>query len=115
MTQCTKQLLFPFFKGSKLTASFDGGSITSDGGLLLVREFDERIGLSERFSKLIPDPRDLRFILHDQDVLIRQVPPQEMPLMLAAADAAISFAEPRFSKIASSPTKIAEYRTMRWW
>ena len=32
-----------------------------------------------------------------------------MPAALASADAAISFAEPRFSKIASSPVKVAEY------
>jgi len=72
MTECSKRLQFPFFKDAQLTTDFTGGSITSDGGLLLVREFDERIGLSESFSKLIYDPRDPRFILHDQLALIRQ-------------------------------------------
>ena len=63
-------------KGAELTTDFAGGSITSDGGLLLVRQFDERIGLSEAFSQLIHDPRDPRFILHDQLELIRQrLPP----------------------------------------
>jgi glycosyltransferase involved in cell wall biosynthesis len=33
----------------------------------------------------------------------------DMPAHLAAADAAISFARPAFSKIASSPVKVAEY------
>jgi hypothetical protein len=72
VTECTKQLLFPFFKHAKLTATFDGGALTSDGGLLLVREFDERVGLSERFSRLIPDPRDERFVARDQLALLRQ-------------------------------------------
>jgi glycosyltransferase involved in cell wall biosynthesis len=45
----------------------------------------------------------------DAEVRVAAVPPDEMPRALAAADAAISFAEPRFSKIASSPVKVAEY------
>jgi len=68
----TTQLTFPFFQHAKLTATFDGGAITSDGGLPLVREFDERIGLSHRISELIYDPRDPRFVLHDQALLLRQ-------------------------------------------
>ncbi|HEY2748301.1 MAG TPA: glycosyltransferase, partial [Polyangia bacterium] len=45
----------------------------------------------------------------DGDVAIRSVAPEEMPAMLAGADAAVSFAEAKFSKIASSPVKVAEY------
>jgi glycosyltransferase involved in cell wall biosynthesis len=48
----------------------------------------------------------------ETDVVVRAVPPLEMPRMLAAADAAVSFIRPCFSKIASSPTKIAEYLAM---
>jgi len=72
MTKCTKRHVFTFFKGAQLTSDFSGGATTSDGGLLLVRQFDEQVGLSESFSKLIRDPRDPRFILHDQLALIRQ-------------------------------------------
>ena len=72
MTECIKQLVFPFFKPAKLTAAFTGGSLSSDAGLLLIREFDERIGFSERFASLIPDPRDERFVSHDQLTLVRQ-------------------------------------------
>jgi glycosyltransferase involved in cell wall biosynthesis len=43
------------------------------------------------------------------DVHLASVAPDDMPAALAAADAAVSFAEPRFSKIASSPVKVAEY------
>ena len=43
------------------------------------------------------------------DVVVRNAPPTEMGRLLAAADAAVSFAEPRFSKIASSPVKVPEY------
>jgi len=45
----------------------------------------------------------------DEELRVRPAAPVEMPALLAAADAAVSFIEPAFSKIASSPTKLAEY------
>jgi len=72
MTHCSKQLAFPFFKNAKLLATFDGGTIVTDGGLLLVREFDERIGFTRAISEVIYDPRDPRFVLHPQLDLLRQ-------------------------------------------
>lgn len=45
----------------------------------------------------------------DADVIVQAGTQSEMPALLAGADAAVSFAEPRFSKIASSPVKVAEY------
>jgi Glycosyltransferase len=45
----------------------------------------------------------------DGDFLIKRVPPNEIPLYLCAADAAVSFIKPCYSKQASSPTKNAEY------
>lgn len=44
-----------------------------------------------------------------QDVVLRAVEPSEVPHLLLAADAAVSFALPCFAKIASSPIKVAEY------
>lgn len=72
MTHCSKQLAFPFFKSAKLTANFQGGSIVSDAGLLLLREFDEQIQFTDSISDLIYDPRDPRFVQHSQRELIRQ-------------------------------------------
>jgi len=45
----------------------------------------------------------------DEDFLVRQVAPEEVPRYLKAADIAISFIKPCYSKQSSSPTKIAEY------
>lgn len=45
----------------------------------------------------------------DGDFLVRKVPPEEVPAFLSAADFAISFIKPCFSKLSSSPTKMAEY------
>lgn len=100
MTQCTKRHTFPYFKDAQLTASFDGGSITTDGGLLLVREFDERIGLTEGFSKLIRDPRDPRFIVHDQLALIRQRLYQIVAGYEDANDATLLRKDPIFKAVA---------------
>jgi|ERR1043166_1786987 glycosyltransferase involved in cell wall biosynthesis len=47
--------------------------------------------------------------LEDEDFLVRQVAPAEVPRFLEAADIAISFIKPCYSKQSSSPTKIAEY------
>jgi len=43
------------------------------------------------------------------DYLVRKIPPAEIPRYLKAADLALSFIKPSYSKQASSPTKLAEY------
>ncbi|MEP6923450.1 MAG: glycosyltransferase [Pyrinomonadaceae bacterium] len=45
----------------------------------------------------------------ETDFLVTKVSPREIPRYLSAADAALSFIKPCFSKLSSSPTKIAEY------
>jgi glycosyltransferase involved in cell wall biosynthesis len=45
----------------------------------------------------------------EDDFLVTQVQPEDVPRYLKAADFAISFIKPCYSKQSSSPTKIAEY------
>jgi glycosyltransferase involved in cell wall biosynthesis len=45
----------------------------------------------------------------DADIQVEAVEPKDMPAKLAGADAAASLIQPWFSKIASSPTKVAEF------
>jgi glycosyltransferase involved in cell wall biosynthesis len=45
----------------------------------------------------------------DSDMLIKKVAPGEIPGFLSAADVAVSFIKPCYSKLSSSPTKMAEY------
>lgn len=45
---------------------FQGGTLTSDGGLLLLREVDKRLGLIHRIDQVIPDPRDPLYTAHPQ-------------------------------------------------
>jgi glycosyltransferase involved in cell wall biosynthesis len=53
--------------------------------------------------------RLLNLGLEPNDFLVRKVDPKDIPLYLRAADIAISFIRPCYSKLSSSPTKIAEY------
>jgi len=72
MTHCSTELSFPFFKKSPLTATFDGGSIVSDAGLLLVRQFDEQVGFSRQLAAAIYDRRDTLSVTHSMLDLVRQ-------------------------------------------
>ena len=49
---------------------FDGGTLTSDGGLLLLREADQRLDLIRRIAEAIPDPRDPRYTSHHQSEIL---------------------------------------------
>jgi glycosyltransferase involved in cell wall biosynthesis len=51
----------------------------------------------------------LRRGLSAGDYLVRTVSPETVPSYLRAADVALSFIKPCYSKLSSSPTKVAEY------
>ena len=73
MTNCTQPVLeFPALKGKKIQAEFSGGAISTDGGVMLLREVDRRLGLLEAVHQAIPDSRDPRYIEHSQLSLLRQ-------------------------------------------
>ena len=48
----------------KVSANFDGGAISSDGGLLLLREADRRLGLTRMLASCMQDRRDPGRISH---------------------------------------------------
>jgi glycosyltransferase involved in cell wall biosynthesis len=58
------------------------------------------------------DPAGLRRAAREEgieDLVVRKATPEDMPRLLPAGDAGISFIRPCFSKMGSSPTKVAEY------
>ena len=59
-------------KRRKIEVTFNGGEITSDGGVLLLREIDRRIGLTRQLDKTLHDPRWQSLIVHSQLTLLRQ-------------------------------------------
>jgi hypothetical protein len=64
--------VFSSLNHRKMVADFQGGDLTSDGGLPLLREVDRRIGLIDALSAAIRDPRDPERIEHDQRTLLAQ-------------------------------------------
>ncbi len=73
MTQCTQTTFeFPVCKRRCVEADFEGGAISSDGGVLLLRQVDRVLGLSEAVSKVLSDPRRQASCGHDAVSLLRQ-------------------------------------------
>ena len=60
------------FNGS-LKVDFQGSRVTSDGGLILVRELDERLGFSELIEQHLTDPRGTNTRLPLADLLRQSV------------------------------------------
>ena len=73
MTDCSTQPdLFPACKSRKVQADFEGGDITSDGGSLLLRQVDRRIGLTRAVDRALGDSRRQASCDHQQLHLLRQ-------------------------------------------
>ncbi len=62
---------FPAVGRKKVTAAFDGGRLTSNGGVMLLANAERRLGLAERLGRLIPDHRDPTRITHRLVDMIR--------------------------------------------
>jgi hypothetical protein len=72
MTDCaTRPMRFETHASLALEAAFDGGRITSDGGLVWLSEMDSELGLCEAISEHVPEWRNRRG-LHPLVSLIRQ-------------------------------------------
>ena len=72
MTDCSKQLVFSELVPLPVVVDFDGGALTSDGGVLLLRQVDERVGLSSRLSECLVDRRDPVRVQHPHLEQVRQ-------------------------------------------
>ncbi len=68
----TKQLTFSFIRKQKITVDFKGGEITSDSGLLLVRQADNTLQLITGMAGCITDRRNNRYTDHNLETLLRQ-------------------------------------------
>jgi hypothetical protein len=73
VTNCTQASFdFPALKRRRIQAEFSGGDVTTDGGVLLLRQADQRIGLMAAVAAAIDDHRDHRYVRHDLLSLLRQ-------------------------------------------
>jgi len=57
--------------GKELVARFDGGRLSSDGGLLVLREIERRLSIADRLAACIEDPRDPDSTVHTLADIIR--------------------------------------------
>src|SRR6516165_2138297 len=73
MTDCT-QLSFelPGLCRRKVEGNFEGGNLSSDGGLVLLRQVDRLMGLTKDLAKRLPDRRDPDKIEHSLQSMLRQ-------------------------------------------
>ncbi len=62
---------FPAVGRKKITAAFDGGRITSDGGVLLLAAAERRLGIAGRLAGLIADRRNPLFVTHSVADILR--------------------------------------------
>lgn len=73
MPKCTQDKIdFGRLGRRVIEADFSGGDLSSDGGLLLLRQVDEHLGLSRAAAGAIPDPRDPERIRHGLRELLAQ-------------------------------------------
>jgi hypothetical protein len=57
--------------GKPVVARFDGGRLSSDGGILLLAEVERRLGIAERLARCVEDPRAPDRIVHGLAEMIR--------------------------------------------
>ncbi len=71
-TQCAIQQCFSFRQDREIRLDFDGGQITSDAGLLPLREFDHRIGFIDSIVECLDDDRHPAYVKHELPALFIQ-------------------------------------------
>ena len=112
MTKCNLTTVqFPSCKRRKVEAHFGGGAVSSDGGVLLLRQADRRLGLTARVAAALGDERRAASCAHHVLGLLRQ---RVYALALGyedlndhatlRADPGLQTAVERDAPLASSPT-----------
>ena len=72
-TECSADLFgFAPVEGREVVAAFDGGTITSDAGALLLGAADRAIGLMDRLAACFHDVRSAAWIEHEVVTLVGQ-------------------------------------------
>ena len=68
------QILFPFtaLKGRKITAVFDEPMVSSDGGLILLREALNETGIIRSLANALHDPRHPSYVDHTLEEMLAQ-------------------------------------------
>jgi len=57
--------------GKPIIARFDGGQLSSDGGVLALREIETRLGIANRLAACVTDPRAPGRVIHSMADILR--------------------------------------------
>ena len=72
-TECSSDMFgFSSVEGRSLVAAFDGGTMTSDAGALLLGASDRAIGLIDRFAACFEDGRVPGQVIHEIPAMVGQ-------------------------------------------
>jgi len=72
-TDCNEQpLLFQDLSTRKVVVDFTGGTLSSDGGVLLLRQVDAQLGVTRSLAQCFDDGRDQHFVDHSVQQLLAQ-------------------------------------------
>ena len=68
------QRIFEFSRSNKrkVEVDFEGGAVSSNGGLILLSEIEKSLGLSKKIASVIPDYRNPEKITHTQESMVKQ-------------------------------------------
>lgn len=72
MTDRSAHVALDFHPRLPIMTICDAPESSSDGGVLLLRALDEKLGVTARFAERIPDARDPRFVIHTRLEQLRQ-------------------------------------------
>jgi hypothetical protein len=70
--QSVPRLSFDFFPSRPVDVELSSAPLSTDAGLLPIRQFDERIRLTEQFAAALHDKRDPSYVEHSLLTMVRQ-------------------------------------------
>ncbi len=65
-------MLFQGLGSRQVVADFSGGTLSSDGGVLLLRQVDRNLGLTQTLAQCFGDQRQQVFVDHSVRQLLTQ-------------------------------------------
>jgi hypothetical protein len=71
-TECPEQLTLWKIGRQEVVATFDGGQIVTDTGLLSICQFEKKLDILDELAERLPDPRSQKFVTHSREALLRQ-------------------------------------------
>ena len=63
---------FSSLNRKKVEANFTGGNVSTDGGILLLRELDKKLQRTKQLSQVINDERHPAYVEHSIEHMLKQ-------------------------------------------